>query len=115
MSIFARLFGAAALTAALAGVAAAETTLTMNVWFPRMAAFNTRYMQAWADEVQARSNGAIRVVVPAQSMAPPPGQLQLLLDGGADVVIVLNGVHGDLFAPLLISEIPMTAETEEGA
>ena len=115
MSVFRNLLGATLMSAAISTCATAQTELTMNVWFPRQAAFYSQYMQGWADAVQERTNGEVQIAVPAQSMAPPPGQLQLLLDGGADVVMIINGYYGDLFSPLAIAEVPMTAETEEGA
>jgi TRAP-type C4-dicarboxylate transport system substrate-binding protein len=99
----------------MATAAWAETTITMNVWFPRTTYFYNDYMKVWADTVEEKSGGDIKVVIPAQSMAPPPGQLQLALDGVADVVMVINSYHRDQFHLQKIVEIPFTAETEEGA
>ncbi len=96
-------------------VAHAETQITMNVWFPRVTAFYNEYMMGWAKAVEEKSGGNIKVNVPAQSMAPPPGQLQLLLDGGADVVMIINAFHGDKFMLPMIGALPFTAESEEGA
>lgn len=109
----------AALMTSVAGLAAtpaaAETEITMNVWFPRVTAFYTDYMMGWANAVEANSNGGIKVNVPAQSMAPPPGQLQLLLDGGADVVMIINAYHNDKFMLPMVGALPFTADSEEGA
>lgn len=95
--------------------ALAETEITMNVWFPRVTAFYTDYMMGWAGAVEAASGGEIKVNVPAQSMAPPEGQLQLLLDGGADVVMIINAFHGDKFMLPMVAALPFVADSEEGA
>lgn len=95
--------------------AMAQTEITMNVWFPRVTAFYNDYMMGWARAVEENSGGEIKVNVPAQSMAPPEGQLQLLLDGGADVVMIINAYHGDKFMLPMIGALPFTADSEEGA
>ena len=83
--------------AAFAGVlgcaaprAEADATLTMNVVMPRASSFFIGVYKPWADAVERESQGRIKIVIPAASMAPLARQWEMVTSGIADVALTPN-------------------------
>ena len=65
--------------------ARADVTLTMNVAMPRASSFFVGLQQPWAQLVEKESNGRIKIVMPAATMAPLSRQWEVVTSGIADI------------------------------
>jgi len=107
---------AAAAAVALACVstsALAQTKLLLSTFFPQGHAFYAKVLVPWAKEVEKATNGAVKIEFAPSSLAPPPGQLEMVEKGIADISAQYTGlVPNRLHLPLL-SEVPGVATTSE--
>lgn len=105
------LFCGGALLAAVAGnaPARADATLTMNVVMPRASSFFVGVYEPWKEAVERESNGHIKVVMPAASLAPLPRQWEMVTSGVADVALTPNDYIRERVKLPFLSEIPFIA------
>lgn len=82
-----RFFIGLALLLGLSGPARADVTLTMNVVMPRASSFFVGLQEPWAQLVEKESNGRIKIVMPAASMAPVSRQWEMVTSGIADIAL----------------------------
>ena len=80
----------AALAAVMAMPAAGETTLRYNNWIPPTHFIIKNGFVKYFEDVAAATGGRIKIELTAQSLGAPPRQMQLALDGIADIAW---GVH----------------------
>ena len=68
----------AGLLASTAGSASAQTKLLLSTFFPPAHPIYSQVMQPWAAEVEKATGGSIKIEFSPNSLAPPPGQLDLV-------------------------------------
>jgi TRAP-type C4-dicarboxylate transport system substrate-binding protein len=76
-----------ALAFGLTAQAYADVTLTMNTPMPRASSFFVGVQQPWAQLVERQSNGRIKIVMPAATMAPLSRQWEMVTNGIADITL----------------------------
>lgn len=106
-----RLLSGAALLAGAAwnGPAQADATLTMNVVMPRASSFFVGVYEPWKEAVERASNGHIKIVMPAASLAPLQRQWEMVTSGVADVALTPNDYIRERVKLPFLSEIPFIA------
>ena len=106
----------AACTAAIAlaaGSAFAETRLLFSTFFPPQHPLVKQVLQPWAASVKQATNGSVVVEFSPSSLAPPPGQLDMVSKGIADVTVQFAGVVPNRLTSLLITEVPGPVSTAQ--
>ena len=102
------------LTAALmvqAPAQAAEYTLRLAHFFPPVSDQHKKIAQAWADKVEADSNGRIEVeVYPSSTLAKPPAQYDAVKNRIADVTMTIQGYTANRFPLTQVVELPGVAK-----
>jgi TRAP-type transport system periplasmic protein len=109
-----------ATTAALGSIitstpASAETTLTMNVFIPRVTPFYRALMKPWAENVEKATQGRVKVHTPTASMAPPPRQWDMVAKGVADVAMTANAFIRKRVSLPQVAELPFNTPSPVGA
>lgn len=89
--------------------ARADATLTMNVVMPRASSFFIGVYQPWADAVEKASNGHIKIVMPAATLAPLPRQWEMVTSGVADVALTPNDYIRERVKLPFLAEMPFLA------
>ena len=93
----------------LGGPARADATLTMNVAMPRASSFFVGVQQPWAQAVEQGSNGHIKIVMPAATMAPLPRQWEVVTSGIADIAESPSEYLKERIKLPVLAEIPFLA------
>ena len=101
----------AALACSLAGSAMAQTTLLLSHIFPPQHPLVTQVLVPWAKDVDAKTSGRVKIDFAASSLAPPPGQLEMVQKGIADIGLQFAGVVPNRLHFELLTELPGTAGT----
>jgi TRAP-type C4-dicarboxylate transport system substrate-binding protein len=102
--------GAAALAAALP--AAAQTTLTMSSWVSPQHHL-TRYLAAWAAEVEKATNGRVKFQMLPKHPAAPAGTFDAVRDGLVDLSYVTASYTPARHIVMLMPELPGMGDTAE--
>ena len=106
MSLKSAFVAALALTTLAAGAARADTRIVLNCFFPPQHFICTDILKPWGKDVEAATEGRVRVTMPAKSMAPPPDQLASVKGGIFDAALQFNSfIKGEAFAAQL-AELP---------
>ncbi len=63
----------------------AQTRLLLSTFFPPAHPIYSQVMQPWAQEVEKATGGAVKIDFSPNSLVPPPGQMDLVAKGGADI------------------------------
>jgi len=103
----------AAALAVAAGSALAETKLLFSTFFPPQHPLVRQVLQPWAASVQQATGGSVVVEFSPTSLSPPPGQLDMVSKGIADVTVQFAGVVPNRLTSLLITEVPGPVSTSE--
>lgn len=102
---------------ALAGfspAAPAQTELLLNSIALPGHILNTGLVQPYARQIERATEGRVRVRIPAQSVAPPPDQVDAVQQGLVDVAYIFNAFV-EKRAPLMqIGQLPLIQTTAEG-
>jgi TRAP-type C4-dicarboxylate transport system substrate-binding protein len=93
----------------LAVPAHADVTLTMNVAMPRASSFFVGVQQPWAQAVEKESNGRVKIVMPAASMAPLSRQWEVVTSGIADIAETPSEYLKERVKLPVLAEIPFLA------
>lgn len=109
----ARLFAAACLALLGAAAAQAQTKLLFSTFFPPTHPIVRGVMQPWADDVKAATKGEVVIEFSPTSLAPPPGQLDMVANGVADVTLQFSGVVPNRLTAMLVTEMPGPVSTSE--
>jgi len=107
MSIFKKI-GTLALASGLAILSSsavkAEETLTISSWIPPHAV-NTVIFPEWIKQIEAATDGRVTGKIEF-GLAPPPGQIDLIEDGSADVSWIFHGYNPGRFVTTKLIELP---------
>lgn len=86
--------------------AGAQTKLLLSTFFPQSHPLYVQVLQPWVLDVEKATNGALKIEFSPSSLAPPPGQLDLVAKGIADLSIQYAGVVPNRLHLLLMTEVP---------
>lgn len=101
-----RLLTAAALCiSTLSAPALAETKLTISTWVPPTHPVNTE-MLAGLIEMMSEATGGEVVGELKHGLAPPPAQMELVMDGAADMTFIVHAYQPGRFTASKLVEIP---------
>ena len=115
---FIRFAGAAAFGAALSAAAQAqEVTLTLHQFLPAQANVPKLILDVWADEVEADSDGRIKIDrYPAMQLGgTPPELIDQAIEGVADIVWSVNGFTPGRFPHTEVFELPFMVSDARAA
>lgn len=82
----------------------AQETLTISSWIPPHSV-NTVLFPAWIAEVERVTEGRVTARIEF-GLAPPPGQIDLVEDGSADVAWIFHGYNPGRFVTSKLIEVP---------
>jgi len=102
------------LTSLLAGAAlavmgtaatAAEYTLTISSWAPPTHGINAKMWPKFVEMVEGATDGKVTAELKL-GIAPPPAQMDLVMDGAADLSIIFHGYQAGRFVGSKLIELP---------
>lgn len=93
--------------------ALAQTKLLLSTFFPQGHALYARMLAPWARDVEKSTNGALVIEFAPSSLAPPPGQLDMVAKGIADISAQYSGLVPNRLHLPLVTEVPGLATTSE--
>lgn len=105
---------AVAVLGSLAAVPAqAETKLLFNRFVPVKHPFNTGMFEPWAKDVEAATEGRVKVEFSAANLAPPPKQWNMVSKGIADVAMLANIFERNRLQLPPIAQLPFMGNSSE--
>lgn len=107
------LAAAVCVASVLVGPAAAQTKVLFNSFPPPTHMMNTRVFPVWVKNVEAATQGRVKIETAPSSLAPPPGQLDLVQKGGADMAWQFSGVVPNRLAMNQMTQIPSPTASAE--
>ncbi len=84
---------------------AAETKITVSTWLPPTHPINTGMLQGLIDMMSEATGGEV-VGELKHGLAPPPAQMDLVMDGAADMTIIFHGYQPGRFVGTKLIEVP---------
>lgn len=93
----------------------AQEELIFNVFIPRPAPLYKNALEPWAREVEAASNGALKITIPTSSLAPPAKQYDIVQDGVADISVAPLAFKRKKLGLDMLAALPLISETAKGA
>lgn len=97
---------AAALLAGLSFTAnAAEHTLTISSWAPPSHGINSTMWPNLIKMIEEATDGKVTAEI-KMGLAPPPAQMDLVMDGAADMTIIFHGYQPGRFTGTKLIELP---------
>ncbi|MEO9632160.1 MAG: TRAP transporter substrate-binding protein [Sulfitobacter sp.] len=105
MTKFTKFLTTSALALCTAPGAFPAETLTISTWLPPSHPVNTGMFTQLTDMMSEASDGLIETEL-KNGLAPPPAQMDLLLDGAADIAILFHGYTPGRFVGTKLVEIP---------
>ena len=96
---------AAALTFSSFAMAAAEHTLTISSWAPPGHGINSQMWPNLIKMIEEATDGKVTAEI-KYGLAPPPAQMDLVLDGAADMTIIFHGYQAGRFTATKLIELP---------
>ena len=99
-----RVLLASALAVSFAAIAEAQETLTISSWL-QPHAVNTVIFPEWIKQIEAATDGRVTAKIEF-GLAPPPGQIDLIEDGSADVSWIFHGYNPGRFVTTKLIELP---------
>ncbi|MEL6235631.1 MAG: TRAP transporter substrate-binding protein [Pseudomonadota bacterium] len=114
MTAFKRLAAGAAL--ALVGVTAqaADYTLTISSWAPPTHGLNAKMWPKFVEMVEEATDGKVTAELKL-GLAPPPAQMDMIMDGAADLSVIFHGYQPGRFVTTKLIELPGYQGTAEAA
>lgn len=89
-----------------AGLAqAADYTLTISSWAPPSHGINSIMWPKFIEMVEEATDGRVTAEL-KMGLAPPPAQMDLVLDGAADLGLIFHGYQSGRFAATKLIELP---------
>lgn len=108
MKSIGKLLAAASVAAAVAGFgvvsASAQEVLKISSWIPPHAV-NTVLFPQWIKQIEEATDGRVTGKIEF-GLAPPPGQIDLVEDGTADVAWIFHGYNPGRFVTTKLIELP---------
>lgn len=105
MTKFTKFLTTTAFALCTATTAFAAETLTISTWLPPTHPVNTG-MFVQLSEMMAEASGGEITTEMKNGLAPPPAQMDLVLDGAADIAILFHGYTPGRFVGTKLIEIP---------
>ena len=96
-----------------AGTSPAQTTLNMSVWIPQQAPFVQNALVPWARQVEQETAGRVKVNRLPKAVASPPGHMDAIRDGVADVAFTVQGYTPGRFVLTKVAELPFLGDSAE--
>ena len=93
----------------------AQEELIFNVFIPRPAPLYKNALEPWAREVEAASNGALKITIPTSSLAPPAKQFDIVQDGVADISVAPLAFKRKKLGLDMLAALPLISSTAKGA
>lgn len=107
--------GATALAASLfCTSASAETVLKISSWLPPTHGVNTEIFSGLISMMEEATGGEVSGEL-VFGLAPPPAQMDLVLDGAADMAIIFHGYQPGRFVGTKLIELPGFEGTAEAS
>jgi len=88
-----------------ASAMAADINLTISSWLPPSHPINTEMLQGLIGMMEEATDGQVSGEI-KMGLAPPPAQMDLILDGAADITIIFNGYQPGRFVGTKLIELP---------
>lgn len=115
MTKFKQLLGATAVALAVgSSTAAAETVLKISSWLPPTHGINTDIFSGLITMMEEATAGEVSGEL-VFGLAPPPAQMDLVLDGAADMAIIFHGYQAGRFVATKLIELPGFEGTAEAS
>ena len=95
--------------------AIAQEELIFNVFIPRPAPLFKNALEPWARDVEAASNGALKITIPSSSLAPPAKQYDIVQDGVADISVAPLAFKRKKLGHDMLAALPLISTTAKGA
>jgi TRAP-type C4-dicarboxylate transport system substrate-binding protein len=101
---------------ALSGAAAfaADYTLTISSWAPPTHNINAKMWPKFVEMVEEATDGQVTAELKL-GLAPPPAQMDLIMDGAADLSIIFHGYQAGRFVTTKLIELPGFEGSAEAA
>jgi TRAP-type C4-dicarboxylate transport system substrate-binding protein len=103
----------AALAIASTTPARAETKILFSPFTPPGHVIVTGIVQPWAKDVERVTEGRVKISYPANSLAPPPQQWEMVTNGIADAAFIFNGFTQKRLPLIAIASLPFSTTTAE--
>lgn len=115
MTFFRTIAATAVLAAATAlPVWAADTNLRISTWLPPTHGINTEIFGGLTKMMEEATDGKVSGEL-VFGLAPPPAQMDLILDGAADIAVIFHGYQPGRFQATQLIELPGYSGNAEAA
>ncbi|WP_068086651.1 TRAP transporter substrate-binding protein [Polycladidibacter stylochi] len=104
----------AGLAVASFGASAAEYTLQISSWAPPTHNINAKMWPTFTKMVEEATGGRVTTELKL-GLAPPPAQMDLVMDGAADLSIIFHGYQAGRFTTTKLIELPGYEGSAEAA
>ena len=84
---------------------AADYTLTISSWAPPTHGINAKMWPKFVEMVEEATDGKVTAELKL-GLAPPPAQMDLVMDGAADLSIIFHGYQAGRFVTTKLIELP---------
>lgn len=117
MKIKSFLCGTALACTMIQPVHAAEITLTMSHYLPPVQGLHVDFLEPWARELEAKTNGKVKVDIQAggSALGSITKQWDQVLDGVVDISFGLQGIPRGRFPCTQVMELPFLTDSGEQA
>ncbi|MEX3007901.1 TRAP transporter substrate-binding protein [Hoeflea sp. TYP-13] len=99
------LYGAAAVLLTAAAADAADYKLTISSWAPPAHGLNAQMWPNLIKMIEEATDGRVTAEV-KYNLAPPPAQMDLVIDGAADMSVIFHGYQSGRFSATKLIELP---------
>ncbi|WP_068110841.1 TRAP transporter substrate-binding protein [Tropicimonas marinistellae] len=99
------LLASAALALSGSAALAADYTLTISSWAPPTHNINAKMWPKFIEMVEEATDGKVTAELKL-GLAPPPAQMDLVMDGAADASIIFHGYQAGRFVTTKLIELP---------
>ena len=107
------LLSATALTLALAGAAAAQTTLTVANWLPPSHPLVSELIVPMTEQIEEATGGTVVANILPAPLGPPPAHFDFAVNGVADITFGVQGYNAGRFKTTNIAELPFLGDSAE--
>jgi TRAP-type C4-dicarboxylate transport system substrate-binding protein len=103
-----------ALAVTLSTAVQAAETITISSWLPPSHPVNTGMLEGLIDMMEQATSGEVTGEI-KMGLAPPPAQMDLVMDGAADMTIIFHGYQPGRFTGSKLIELPGYTGSAEAA
>ncbi len=115
MRYFPRIVAAAAIAVSSGAAAfAADTTLKISTWLPPSHGVNSIMFANLIEMIEGATNGEVTAEL-VNGLAPPPAQMDIIMDGVADMTVIFHGYQPGRFVGTKLIELPGYEGSAEAA